>query len=122
MTWGATPAICFSAKQIDPDCGTTIPVTALMSEVLPAPFGPIIPWISPAAIASDTSVTAATPPKQTESASISRRVIDRLLGRRFGRPSRFQFGDQADQTSRQEQKCAEQEEAVDQLAIFLHAA
>src|SRR5579871_2026953 len=108
MTCGATPAISLSAKRIDPDCGLTTPVTALMTEVLPAPFGPMMPWISPPAIASDNSVTAETPPKRIESASISRSAIGRLPGRRLGRAERLQFADQADQPSRQEQKRAEQ--------------
>src|SRR5580692_12441148 len=130
MRCGATPAISLSEKRIKPECAATMPVTALISEVLPAPFGPMMPWISPALTESDTSVTAATPPKRTESALISRSAIDGLLGgwlgrrfgQRFGGPQQFKSGNETDQSFRQEQECAEQNKAVDQFGIFLNAA
>src|SRR5438876_4600040 len=41
-----------------------MPVTRLKSVVLPAPFGPISPTISPASTSSDTSSTATMPPNR----------------------------------------------------------
>src|SRR5713226_1613051 len=41
----------------------TYPVMTLTRVVLPAPFGPIRPWIDPFSTSSDTPSTARTPPK-----------------------------------------------------------
>src|SRR5262245_43258316 len=62
------------SKLIDPDCTLTTRVIALISDVFPAPLGPMSPRISPAASWSETSQTAATPPNLTEIASSERRV------------------------------------------------
>ena len=48
-----------------PFAGLTKPVIASISVVLPAPFGPIRPTISPALTVTETSLTATTPPKRT---------------------------------------------------------
>ena len=45
-----------------PADGRTTPVTALISEVLPAPLGPINPTTVPAGTRNETSSNAATPP------------------------------------------------------------
>ena len=48
-----------------PADGLTKPVTASITVVLPAPFGPIRPTTSPGLTSNDTSFTATTPPKRT---------------------------------------------------------
>src|SRR5690606_38571239 len=53
----------------DPDDGRSIPLSRFSRVVFPAPFGPMIPWISPLATVKLTSETAVSPPK--------RRVIPR---------------------------------------------
>ena len=50
-----------------PRLAGTKPVTASMSVVLPAPFGPIRPTTSPGFTSNDTSLTATTEPKRTVS-------------------------------------------------------
>ena len=54
-----------SSSAIDPPLTGTKPVTASMSVVLPAPFGPIRPTTSPGRTSIDTSSTATTEPKRT---------------------------------------------------------
>ena len=44
----------------------------LNTVVLPAPFGPIRPAICPSSIASETSLSAVTPPKRTVTLSTER--------------------------------------------------
>src|SRR6478672_9172035 len=44
----------------------------LSIEVLPAPFGPIMARISPLRISNDTSLTAFTPPNDSETLSTAR--------------------------------------------------
>src|SRR6516225_6370842 len=56
----------------EPWFGRCRPVMTLNSVVLPAPFGPIRPVISPAWARSDTSANAATPPKFTLTCRTSR--------------------------------------------------
>ena len=100
--------------------GRTMPVIALISEVLPAPLGPIRPRISPASMRMVTPRTAATPPKLTETLSSSRRLMAAAPCRWRRRPHSdaseptIPFGARI--------KRAEQDHAVDDVAIFLHAA
>src|SRR5579864_6876794 len=49
-----------------PAVGAMNPVTRLNSVVLPAPFGPISPTISPSRTANETPSTARSPPKVRE--------------------------------------------------------
>ncbi len=49
-------------------------------------------------------------------------LVWRAARKRLGGPQQFQPGGDTDQSFRQEQQRAEQNEAVDQFAIFLHAA
>ena len=51
-----------------------MPVSTLISVVLPAPLGPMTEKMRPAGIASDTDCTARTPPKFFDRPSIARRV------------------------------------------------
>src|SRR6266508_4722418 len=60
------------SKRTRPAVGSYTPVIALNTVVLPAPFGPINPKISPGWIAIDTSSTAVSPPKRIESDSSAR--------------------------------------------------
>ena len=59
-----------SRRTADPPSARTKPVTASMIVVLPAPFGPIRPTISPGRTSKVTPSTATTPPNRTVSASI----------------------------------------------------
>src|SRR6266571_7765185 len=52
-----------------PDWKGTYPVITLTSVVLPAPLGPIRPWIDPCSTSSDTPSTACTPPKWRRTSS-----------------------------------------------------
>ncbi|CFU81352.1 Uncharacterised protein [Bordetella pertussis] len=57
-----------------------MPLTTLNSEVLPAPLGPIRPWMTLACMVNDTSESAWTPPNErvtllTESMLTSRAGI-----------------------------------------------
>ena len=49
------------ASSMDPVAAVN-PVTASITLVLPAPFGPMSPTIVPLSTRSDTSLTATTPP------------------------------------------------------------
>ena len=49
-----------------------MPFTTLKSVVLPAPFGPITPWIWPRSTASETPSSTTMPPKRLTSASTAR--------------------------------------------------
>ena len=60
------------ASDTDPRSGRCRPVMTLNSVVLPAPFGPMSPVTVPAAARSETSESAATPPKWTLTWSTSR--------------------------------------------------
>ena len=52
------------SKTRSPDCGLYNRVITLNSVVLPAPFGPIRPTISPGAASTETSSSATIPPKR----------------------------------------------------------
>ncbi len=64
-----------------PRVGCCSPVITLNVVVLPAPFGPIMPVISPARAAKPTSLTASIPPNLTESALTSRTGSSSLSSR-----------------------------------------
>src|SRR5499427_2896597 len=69
---GGRPAISSPLNTIRPLVGRRTPVRQLKKVDLPAPLGPMIPRISPAGTASDTLVSAASPPKRIVSASVLR--------------------------------------------------
>ena len=61
------PLADVATVELDATAGPwTKPVTASIRVVFPAPFGPIRPTTSPGRNTSDTSSTACTPPKRTE--------------------------------------------------------
>ena len=59
---GVSPASSSSRKRIEPEVGTSAPDTQLNSVVLPEPFGPISPRISPSRTSNDTPLSAMKPP------------------------------------------------------------
>src|SRR6185436_11768417 len=64
MRCGATPAISAPSNRIDPAVGTSVPDSMLKIVLLPEPFGPIRPRISPCSTRNDTLFTAVKPPKR----------------------------------------------------------
>src|SRR5205085_7772998 len=58
------PAISPPAKRIEPALGGKVPAIRLKIVVLPEPFGPIRPRISPGLTAKDTPLTARNPPNR----------------------------------------------------------
>src|SRR5437763_9438795 len=64
-----------------PASGSSMPLTQLKSVVLPAPFGPMSPRISPRLTTNDTSSRARTPPKCTETWATSSSGISGDLDR-----------------------------------------
>src|SRR5215510_6720721 len=69
---GGRPAMFSPLNRIRPLVGRRTPVRQLKRVDLPAPLGPMIPRISPAGTASDTLLSAASPPKRIVSASVLR--------------------------------------------------
>src|SRR6185312_11946339 len=70
MRSGASPAMSRPAKRTPPPLGARSPESRLISVVLPAPLGPISAWTPPPCTSSETSLTAARPPKRFDSRSI----------------------------------------------------
>ena len=64
MRCGATPAISAPSNRIDPAVGTSVPDSMLKIVLLPEPFGPIRPRISPFSTRNDTLLTAVKPPNR----------------------------------------------------------
>src|SRR3954447_1089697 len=58
------PPMLLPWNSTSPDVGAYTPVIALKQVVLPAPFGPIRPRISPGRMSNDTSSSATTPPNR----------------------------------------------------------
>src|SRR5690349_25022596 len=85
MRCGATPAISAPSNRIDPAVGTSVPDSMLKMVLLPEPFGPIRPRISPCATRNDTLLTAVKPPNRLYSPSTS---SNRLLSHGVGRGGR----------------------------------
>src|SRR6267378_1905823 len=63
MRWAGRPASLSDPIHACPDSNGTYPVITLTRVVLPAPLGPMRPWIAPSSTSSDTPSTACTPPK-----------------------------------------------------------
>src|SRR5438067_450206 len=72
---GFLPTIERPSKATSPRVGCIIPVITLNSVVLPAPFGPIKPWISPTSTWMVTSRSAMRPPNCLVTCSTSRSAI-----------------------------------------------
>src|SRR5262245_3931553 len=64
MACGLRPWIYLSFHTIRPAVGARMPVIRLSSVVLPDPFGPKMPKISPRSIENEISDTAVNPPKR----------------------------------------------------------
>ena len=108
-----------------PATGAT-PVMALKSVVLPAPFGPMIPYTSPRATENDTSSRATSPPNRTRRSSTrSSGAVPalRLAGPGSGAADRPRPTAPAphrpDQAVRPEHRRPDQEEPVDQEPVHV---
>src|SRR5271165_4596006 len=67
MRCGGLPAISRPSKRIEPAFGAKVPDSMLKIVLLPDPFGPISPRISPSPTANETSLTAVKPPNRLKS-------------------------------------------------------
>src|SRR5579872_1191955 len=90
----------------------------LTSVVLPAPFGPIRPWIDPCSTSSDTPSTAWTPPKWRW--TLSRRSSTGARSRPPGRPHDRQAA-APDDSLRTENDDHDQEQAAEDVDVVLRA-
>src|SRR5277367_4346311 len=74
---GGRPEMRAPSSRISPASGTTAPAMLLNRLVLPAPFGPIRPRISPSCTSKLISTLAATPPNDllTRSTSSSGGIV-----------------------------------------------
>src|SRR2546427_1858631 len=64
MTSGRNRSIASSFHTTAPSLGGSMPAIMLSSVVLPDPFGPMMPTISPRSTPKDTSETATSPRKR----------------------------------------------------------
>src|SRR6202008_96047 len=64
MLCGARPAISAPSNRIEPAVGGKVPDSMLKIVLLPEPFGPIRPRISPCSTLNDTLLTAVKPPNR----------------------------------------------------------
>src|ERR1700683_4477582 len=64
MRYGGRPAISAPANWIEPADGGSVPESMLKIVLLPEPFGPIRPRISPCSTSNETLLTAVKPPKR----------------------------------------------------------
>src|ERR1700755_1121633 len=81
---GARPAISAPANSIEPAVGSSVPESMLKIVLLPEPFGPIRPRISPCSTLNDTLLTAVKPPNRltrpsTTSTAVPSVCQDRLF-------------------------------------------
>src|SRR3990172_5904261 len=67
-----SPAMSSPSKTIRPAVGRSTPVTQLKNVDFPAPFGPMIARTSPRGTATETSLSAVSPPNRTVSRSVRR--------------------------------------------------
>ncbi len=74
--WAGSPSIARPASAILPEVGRWLPARRSNIVVLPAPFGPTRPTISPARTAKDRPSTAASPPKRFTTAATSRSATE----------------------------------------------
>src|SRR5207244_1591579 len=138
VTWYALrPARDLPSRRMSPAVGACTPVTRLKNVVLPAPFGPIRPWISPEATVRWTSWSARRPPKRFVSPLTSRRGSGEGIGalQALGAPqvqARQALGalgalqlDAAsaarDQTLRPEDHDGDEHGAEDEVAVLLES-
>src|SRR6476660_9705450 len=91
MRLAVRPPISSPANVTEPAVGTYMPAMQLKIVLLPDPFGPISPTISPSLTSNETLETAVKPPKVLVRPLTDRRAtrIARYSGqRRFGGPHR----------------------------------
>src|SRR6267142_631267 len=69
---GRSPEIRSRLKRISPAVRGMTPVIRLKAVLLPAPLGPMRPWIEPGATVMERSATACRPPKRRETPRSSR--------------------------------------------------
>src|ERR1700739_895127 len=67
MRCGDMPATSRPSSRIEPAVGAKVPDSILKIVLLPDPFGPIRPRISPSPTANETSLTAVKAPKRLRS-------------------------------------------------------
>src|SRR5262249_45458505 len=101
------------------------PLTALNSVLLPAPFGPMSPRISPGSTSIETSLRATTPPN----AMVTSRKLRMAIGKRDGgspvecfTPGRHMSANEPVQSIREEDDAEHQDGAEDDLLDALHRA
>src|SRR5690606_25572346 len=75
MISGFNPRIFFLLYSITPSSATWYPLIVWKSVVFPAPFGPMIPTISPLSTEKDTSFTATKPANRFVTCSSFNNVI-----------------------------------------------
>src|SRR5438477_3023596 len=92
MACGARPAISDPANSIEPAVGTSVPESMLKIVLLPEPFGPIRPRISPCSTLNDTLLTAVKPPKRFTRPLTTSTALLRLLVRERGALRQRQHG------------------------------
>src|SRR5665213_2845766 len=113
ISCGVSCLISSPRNRMLPESATTLPDTALNSDVLPAPFGPIRAQISPFSTRNDTPLTATNPPNRTvtsrSSSSVASATVVALDERRM------QPRQQARQATWQEQNDQNDQQAEDQL-------
>ena len=89
IRFGLRPVIDRSSRNTSPASGGFMPQTTLRSVVLPAPFGPMIPVISPSGKSTSTESRALTPPNAIETPRTVRAAsVIRGRPRAAGRPER----------------------------------
>src|SRR6266700_6325782 len=120
-----------STTKMSPLVGLKSPDSRLTSVDFPAPFGPMTAWISPTANASDTSLTAARPPKRFDNAAVriamSAMITLVVYPRTILPESRFPFfgimrrqnaRNQSLKAARERQHDRDDDQALDQLPML----
>src|SRR5438046_4810228 len=80
MVSGVRPLSSLSRKRMEPALGTRAPEMQLKAVVLPEPFRPMSPRISPSRTSNDTSLRAMNPPNCLISPDTVNIAFTRLLG------------------------------------------
>src|SRR5690242_8049712 len=114
MRCAGRPVSSSDSSHALPPCMRTYPVMTLTSVVLPAPLGPIRPWIVPCSTPSDTPSTACTPPKWRRTSS-SRSSTD-SCSRPPGRPHQREPA-ASDDALRAEHDDGDEEDAAEDVDV-----
>src|SRR6202011_3473883 len=78
IRWGGRPASSWPSNIIEPAVGGNVPESMLKIVLLPDPFGPIRPRISPFSTLNDTLLTARKPPNRLTRPSTTSTAIPSL--------------------------------------------